>query len=133
MLFVYSIIIWCSYRVYKFIKAQRSALETSTGFLDIEEQLTKTLVAQAVLPVFTVAFPITFIVITVVFPVKLDPIIAGLTGIIFPYIPLVNALSMLLFVKPYQRKGGRIMKIVFIKVFKRNVNTVSTGIQSSTT
>lgn len=130
---VYSVTIWCSYRVYRFIKVQKSVLTMHHGFLDVQEQLTKTLIAQAVIPLFTVTIPIIVIIITVVFPVTVDPTISAFTGIAFAYIPLGNALSMLFFVKPYQRQGLRILKFTFRKIFKKNENMISSGIGRSST
>uniref|UniRef100_A0AC34QSE7 Opsin n=1 Tax=Panagrolaimus sp. JU765 TaxID=591449 RepID=A0AC34QSE7_9BILA len=116
----YYVIIWCSWRVYKFMKYHQQIRQVHKSFVDIHNQLTRTLIAQALIPLFTFATPIIFIIITVTTPVYIHPIISAGIATSFSYIPLANALSIFVFVKSYRKRGFVILKNGLKKIFHKN-------------
>ena len=71
--------------------------------VDIQRQLTKTLILQAIIPLFTCCLPVMVMMIVLILPVKLPEFIFPILGLPLTYIPLGNGLSMLLYIKAYRR------------------------------
>ncbi|KAE9548762.1 hypothetical protein FO519_008035, partial [Halicephalobus sp. NKZ332] len=112
----YIVIISLSWKVYKFMKYHKSSISINANFFDIQNQLTKTLIAQSIIPLFTFALPIIFIIVTVTLPIHISPEISATTSVFFSYIPMGNALSMLFFVKSYRKRGYMILKQYFNQI-----------------
>lgn len=82
------------------MKVQKDTLHI---VIDIQKQLTKTLVIQAVIPLFTCCLPMMIMMFALILPVKIPEAFLSFLGLTLTYIPLGNALSILLYVKAYKR------------------------------
>ncbi|KAE9548732.1 hypothetical protein FO519_008051 [Halicephalobus sp. NKZ332] len=107
----YNIVFWCGWRIYKFLRNHKNSTSANTYFLEIQTQITKTLVAQAVIPVITLTGPYTFLLINLFVPGNiLKPEISSLSVLLFSFLPIGNAFSILLFVKPCRKQGWKLIK-----------------------
>ncbi|KAE9551359.1 hypothetical protein FO519_005441 [Halicephalobus sp. NKZ332] len=117
----YSIVIFCSWEIYKFMKLHKDSVHIS---VDIQKQLTKTLIIQALIPLFTFCVPVSAMIVALVLPVTVPEFIFALLGLSLSYIPLGNGLSMLFYVKSY--------RMFVVNLFKRGCRLLF-GAQSSAT
>ncbi|KAE9549103.1 hypothetical protein FO519_007685 [Halicephalobus sp. NKZ332] len=110
----YSIIIFCSWKIYHFLMVHQQTSNIKSLVVEVQKQLTRTLVAQAVIPLFTFMIPVVLIILTSTLPIYISPGVSGFFGLVLTYIPIANALSMFFFVKSYRRRG----KLMFMKLLQ---------------
>ena len=91
--------------------------------MDIQRQLTKTLIIQAIIPLITFLTPILAMIIALVFPITVPEFVFSLLGLTLTYIPLGNAMSILIYVKPYRRFAGNSFKKGRRLLFNRKWST----------
>uniref|UniRef100_A0A914XW08 Uncharacterized protein n=1 Tax=Panagrolaimus superbus TaxID=310955 RepID=A0A914XW08_9BILA len=100
MVVSYVIVIWTSYKVWKYLKVMRSHLSISAH--ELNSQVTKTLIMQALTPLLICLLPI-LVTVTMVF---LRANIGGIglvLSIFYSWIPIGNALVTIIAVKTYRR------------------------------
>ncbi|KAE9548340.1 hypothetical protein FO519_008445 [Halicephalobus sp. NKZ332] len=112
----YSLTCWCGWRIYKYLKKHETLLE---NVLDIQRQLAKTLIIQAVIPIFTFAIPMCMMVVTVTFPASMPEFLSSLLGFMLAYIPMGNALCILLCVKPYREFARKLYRKLVYRIHIR--------------
>ena len=97
----YSIIIFCNYKILKYLKYYKDAL--SPAARRVQTDLNRVLLAQAIIPIFTAFMPMSLHILSVI--VYFDTAFATFIGVIFyAWIPVGNALSVLFFVTAYRKK-----------------------------
>ena len=109
----YSIIIWCSWGIYKYLE---EISHIDSHIMEIQKQLTRTLIIQAVIPFLTVCIPECLIFLTLIAPVEPPKYLSGVLGLMLTYVPLENALSVFLFVKAYRNFGINLLKNIIRKI-----------------
>ena len=108
----YGVIIFCSWKIYRFLTLYQKNSSIKSLVVEVQKQLTRTLIAQAIIPLFTFMIPVVLIILTSIFPIYIPPRVSGFFGLVLTYIPIANALSMFFFVKSYRRRG----KFLFVKI-----------------
>ena len=78
--------------------------------LELQRQLAKTLVIQAMLPIVTCFTPGILILLTMVSPIEPPEYLAGMLGALLTYVPLESGLCMFFFVKAYRDFGIQLFK-----------------------
>ncbi|KAE9552120.1 hypothetical protein FO519_004656 [Halicephalobus sp. NKZ332] len=114
----YCVIMWCSYNIYKYQAALNNMPHTNQQILEVQKQLAKMLIVQAVVPLITFLIPGQMMFLTLLFGINIPESLSTISGFLLTWIPLGNALSML-FVKNYRNFGIRMMKDIFGRVFCR--------------
>ena len=109
----YSIIIWCSWKMCTFSKQSKGVTTIGIQYCKNEKDITRTLIVQALIPVITCLIPYILLIIIITAPANLfNPNISSIPSFMFSYIPLGNALSILIFVKPYKNQEIKLVKRV---------------------
>ena len=118
----YTVMIWCNYKIYKFLKIQRESTLYIPNVCEIQAQITKTLIAQAIIPLLIIIIPLAVLFLSMYGLLKITPQSSAIPVLIYSYLPMMNALSILVFVKPY-----RIQIIMFIKkgFYRLRINKIS--------
>ena len=111
----YILIGWCSWKIYNYLKEHENILQHAR---DIQNQLAKTLIIQAVIPVFTFGIPMFIMVVTVASPFSMPEFLSSLLGFMLAYIPMGNAMCMLLCVKPYRNFAKRLYRKLVNKIYR---------------
>ena len=115
----YSIMIWCNYQIYNFLKVQKRTAVRKELYYEIQSQITKTFIAQAITPLIMVHIPLVFLFMNMYVFIEPNPEISAISILTFGYLPTINALSILFFVKTYRTQIVVIIKTVFQK-YKAN-------------
>ena len=105
----YSVIVWCSYHIYKYSKQLKNTSHVDRKILEVQKQLSTTLIIQAVIPLITFFIPTIMILLTLFFNIYMPEYFLAAFGILLTYIPLGNALSIL-FVKAYRKFTIQLLK-----------------------
>ena len=100
----------CSYKIYKFLKIQRRTSVNRKRYNDIQGQITKALMAQATIPMVFIFIPLTFFTICIHAPFEINPEVSTIAALLFEYLPIMNASSILFFVKVYRSQVIMIFK-----------------------
>ncbi|KAE9546576.1 hypothetical protein FO519_010212, partial [Halicephalobus sp. NKZ332] len=115
----YSIIIFCSWKIYKFMKIHKNSILE----IDIQKQLTKTLIVQAIIPLLTCCVPVFIMMIAPLLPIMIPEFVFVLLGLVLTYIPLGNGLSMLLYVSVYRTFVMNLLREGCRYLFDRYIST----------
>ena len=115
----YCIVIWCGYKMCNFLKTYTCSIANGKKYCEIQTQMTKTLIAQGIVPLLTIMIPLLFLLICIFTPLEITPELSSVSGLVFGYLPTMNALSILIFVKPYRVHMISILKTGLQK-FKAN-------------
>ena len=95
----YIIIIICNIKILNHLKRQRHSLSTASRRL--QSDLNKTLLAQAIIPIFSAFLPMGIHITGAIFDI--DLVFASfISGILYCWIPTGNAISVLFFVTAYR-------------------------------
>lgn len=128
----YGFAVWCNFKVLRYLRQKTSITSIATpnrpSYMDIQNQLSRTLIAQGVIPLFTFAMPITLIVISVVSPMNVDPGFSSMLGLMITYVPTGDALSVLFFLRSYRKRGISFIKNGIRSLLKYQTTTVSTTV-----
>ncbi|KAE9555080.1 hypothetical protein FO519_001741 [Halicephalobus sp. NKZ332] len=104
----YLVEVWCSWKIYKYLKLFN--FNSNSRIKEIQNQITKTLIAQAIFPLLTFTVPMSFLIVNVMSPIEMNPEYSFFAGFIFAYYPTLNACSALLFVKQYRKNISKLAK-----------------------
>ena len=97
----YSIIIFCNIKVIKYLKRHQHAL--SPAIRRVQQDLNKVLLAQAIIPVCSAFLPMSLHIGSAI--ADFDFLFASfIGGLFYAWIPIGNALSVLVFVTAYREK-----------------------------
>ena len=122
----YNIIICYSYRIYKFLNKQKLSLSVNPRYNEIQTQITRTLVIQAIIPLMICSGSYIFLLINILKSEDfVSPDVSSLSGLLFSCLPMGNALSILLFIQSYRRNGINLIKRVAYKIFCSKFSKVS--------
>ena len=120
----YMIVVWCSWKIYKFLKYQKNSIIFGNEFYEIQAQITRTLIAQALIPFFLVMIPYFFLLFNLFVPFHFfSPEVTSLSVLMFSYIPMANALSIIYFVTSYRKEAFKYIRKVW-KKFLRELKRV---------
>ncbi|KAE9547143.1 hypothetical protein FO519_009645 [Halicephalobus sp. NKZ332] len=126
----YGFAVWCNFKVLRCLREKTNLGPVVTvirpAHADIQNQFSRTLICQAVVPLFTFAIPVFFIVFSVLSRISIDPGFSTAFGLMFTYIPTGNALSVLFFLKSYRKRGIHFIKNGIRSFFKHQTSTIST-------
>lgn len=98
----YAIIIWCNWNIYKHIKRYSEATIYNAAVVEVQTQIARAFVIQAIIPLITFGLPIFLVGTALISPINIPQYLAATLGIFLSYVPLSNGLSMLFYVKPYR-------------------------------
>lgn len=76
--------------------------QNNSCILEVQQQLAKTLIAQAVIPLITFCVPANIMFVTVFFEINIPECLSTVLGMMLNVMPLGNAFSILFFVKVYR-------------------------------
>lgn len=127
LLTVNMIIIWCSVRVWLFLRRSVSNLTTNSRVRHLSTQLNVVLVVQALTP-FALELAPNLLSVVVAFLGYRIPSATALLSALLNWAPLVNALSVMLIVKPYRRVICRALRLKKSPSSTENV-AVLTGVK----
>lgn len=106
--------VWCSWKIYKFLDYNKLSTIFGSHFHELQIQITRTLIAQAVVPLVFIMIPYSFLLFNLFVPVHFfSPEVTSFPVLMYSYIPLANALSILLLVAPYRTEGLRLLLNLF--------------------
>uniref|UniRef100_A0A914DZ68 Uncharacterized protein n=1 Tax=Acrobeloides nanus TaxID=290746 RepID=A0A914DZ68_9BILA len=95
----YSVVFWCSMKIYKNLKGKMAMASAKTR--DLQSQLTRIMIAQAVGPMVVFMLPVLFYTYCIVS--QADQIALSITfGLPLAWIPLANPVVTIWFMKPYR-------------------------------
>ena len=114
----YCIIFLCSWSICKYLSQLQSASHVDHHTLEIQKQVTRILIFQAIIPLITFCFPISVMCITIIFQISVPEYLSTLFGLILVYVPLGNVLSMFFFVKVYKTFGIQFLKAIIREMFR---------------
>uniref|UniRef100_A0AC35GGF6 Uncharacterized protein n=1 Tax=Panagrolaimus sp. PS1159 TaxID=55785 RepID=A0AC35GGF6_9BILA len=117
--FAYSIIIWSSFKVWKYLQINESHMTSQTK--DANRQISKTLIMQATLPVIICLIPIALTVTMVFARANFDGI-GIFFSLFFAWIPIINTLTTMFNVKTYR---NTILKFIKWPTSQKHVFTVT--------
>ena len=120
----YAIVIWCNCKIYKFLKGQRCAIIKRQQYFDIQSQITRSLITQAIIPVVIVFIPLTSLFISMYMPITINSKLSAMASMTYGYIPMTNALSVLVFVKTYRKQAVMIIKTGIQRLRTKNFSKV---------
>ena len=98
----YAIIIWCNWKLYKHIKEYYKRTVIRSFVIELQTQMTRTFIVQAIIPLITCGVPILFMTIVLLLSIDAPEYFSATLGIFLAYVPLVNGLSMLFYVHIYR-------------------------------
>uniref|UniRef100_A0A7E4V410 G protein-coupled receptor n=1 Tax=Panagrellus redivivus TaxID=6233 RepID=A0A7E4V410_PANRE len=98
----YSIIIFCSLRIYWHVKTAPKAISKRAH--DVQKQLNRLLTIHATIPLFSAVMPSTVLVVAMTFDTVDFTKFTVLVTMFFSWIPAGNAMSVVFFVKAYRQQ-----------------------------
>ena len=111
---IYTVVLWCSCKIYKFLEQHKDFITIEENFHQIQTQITKTLIAQALIPLLLVLTPYSFLLFSLFVPIHtFSPEVTSLSVLMFSYIPMANALSIILLVAPYRKQVFEFLQKIF--------------------
>ena len=118
----------CNIKVLKYLKSHRHSLSTTSR--RVQNELTKILTAQAIIPIFTAFLPMAFHLLSVFIDWDFV-LISFICGILYSWIPTGNAICVLFFVTAYRKKVKQLLLRMKSNLPRITLvsNTVPTGIQ----
>ena len=97
----YSIIIFCNFKIIRYLKRHEHAFSSITR--RVQKDLNKVLLVQAVIPIFSAFLPMSLHIGSAI--ADFDFLFASfIGGLLYAWIPIGNALSVLIFVTAYREK-----------------------------
>lgn len=118
--------IWCNYKIYYFLKTQKSKAINNENYCEIQAQITRILIAQSIVPIFVVILPLSLLLLSMYGPVNINPRISAIPALAYGYLPMMNAASILAFVKAYRNQTITMLKNAFLKVQSNGITRAHT-------
>ena len=118
----FAVVIWCNFKIYYFLKSQNCTVINGRRYSEVQSQIAKTIAAQALIPLVLIFLPFMFLIVCIYGPFEISPRLSAIPTLLFGYLPIINSLSILSFVKAYKHQMASFLKT---KLGKLRTNKIS--------